>query len=170
MGRDELKRLIAAIALIGALAGCAGVDYVLDNYSGIKPINYQSAALGKGFRIFDKPAENKLMITPTIGQALGEGMAKGLVGSGVGAPEIVFENGALEWLASTGRSCVATRTYLLIETQWEVLYNCQVNAVPSAAPAIAEATIPTAQPPQTVPASVTKPKRLPDPPRNGLDM
>lgn len=121
------------------LFGCAGVTYAIDNYSGVKVISYTSPAQSTSYRIFDKPGENRLMITSSLANAMGQGALKGLTLMNTTPPEILFEQAAIEFLASTGRTCIAKRTFLVVDPQFEVQYEC--------VPALAEA------PPKTAIAS-----------------
>lgn len=123
-------------ALLSVLAGCAGAQYAMSNYKGVKVETFKSTT-GRTFRIFDKPTENRLMITPTVGGALGHGAAKGLTFGASGAsPAVIYRDGAAEYLAAAGRSCTIKDTTLIADPQYEVRYDC------AAAPAIV-ATEPT---------------------------
>lgn len=137
--RPVRAALFAAACLV--LAGCAGADYVLQNYSGVKMETYAvppangERYVKKGevivdtarmYRIFDKPEENRLMITASLGDAAAQGYVQGATyGAVSGAqPKILYQNAAIGYLRSKGRDCRALDTYLLIEPQYEVKYEC----------------------------------------------
>jgi hypothetical protein len=120
------KLTLGAVALALLLTGCAGAQYAMQNYSGIDPISWASPTTRKSYRIFDKPAEKRLMITLSIGgaaaQGAGSGFTWGLVDTRT--PEAVYQDAAIEWLATTGRKCKAEHTSLVLEPQYEVRYVC----------------------------------------------
>ena len=122
----KLKVLIAAVSLPLILIGCAGMDYAMKNYSGVKVESWVSPTTKKTFRIFDKPTENRMMITLGFGDASAQGIGQGLT-LGVAdtrTPGGVYQDAAIEWLALRGRACTATSTFLVIEPQYEVRYTC----------------------------------------------
>lgn len=121
----SVKRGIV-VSMLLATAGCAGANYAMQNYSGIDPITWRSATVGSTFRIFDKPKENRLMITLGIGEAAMQGVGSGLTlgAADTRTPSILYQDAALEWLKTTGRTCTATNTFLVLEPQYEVRYNC----------------------------------------------
>lgn len=135
-----MRRRLSLIALL-CLTGCGGgISYAMQNYGGITPVRFEygeearattggSAGITTGaphFRIFDKPGENRLMITPSLGAAAGQGFVTGLT-FGIARPrtaEVIFRDVAVAYLASTGRHCEALSTDLIIEPQYEVKYRC----------------------------------------------
>jgi len=116
--------LIAFVALF--LTGCAGMDAAMD-YSGTEAIHFDSG--DATWRIFDKPTEGKLMITPTMGEAMTEGMLSGLTfgAADTDIPKSTYQSAVVAWLARTGRKCTVTDGYKLIKPQWEFKYACQPN-------------------------------------------
>lgn len=121
---ERIAMRIAAIAAVTlALAGCSGMKYAMDNYSGVPVVNYHDDVSGNDFRVFDKPAENRMMITLSIGGAL----LQGTMGSAGTTPEPIYENAAIGWLRSKGRYCTATKTFLVVEPQYEVDYDCSAK-------------------------------------------
>lgn len=136
-----MKTYRFALTLISAvpLAGCgAGVQYAVQEYQGI-PVQSFNMGEGEGertFRIFDKPAANKLMITPSLGDAAGMGFASGLTFGALNAdnPKPIYESAAAGYLKSTGRTCRIVDGYLVEKPQWEFKYDCSIPApVPPAA-------------------------------------
>ena len=127
-----MKNQFLLLGLCFILGGCAGFSYAIENYKGIEPIAFQqqgeSDALpsGKKWRIFNKPEENRLMITPTIGSSFGRGVAKGATFGIASVDPIVptLENAAVEYLRTTGKECTPTKTFLIVKPQYEVQYHC----------------------------------------------
>jgi hypothetical protein len=125
----------AAVVLCGStLAGCGGgVQYAMKEYTGVEVKSFEVVDEDT-YRVFDKPAENKLMITPSIGKAMGAGAAQGLTFGGADAmdmigPKPMFEKAALGYLASTGRTCRIIDGYIVAKPQWEFKYDCSVLVV-----------------------------------------
>lgn len=119
-------KAIAPLIAATFLFGCAGADYALKNYSSVKPVSWKSPTSQKNYRFFDKPAENRLMVTLGFGDAAAQGFGQGITlgAADTRTPEIVYQDAAIEWLQSNGRTCVATNTFLVIEPQYEVRYSC----------------------------------------------
>lgn len=119
----QIKALVVAASL--GLSGCAGIDYAVDEYSGVPLVMFEHD--DHTFRVFDKVASNKLMITPTLGNAAGVGFVRGLTLGLVDndIPEPVFHEGASAYLLSTGRACAVSNGVLVIRPQWEFRYQCQ---------------------------------------------
>lgn len=119
----RLGTLLAAVVLCAALTGCAGMDAAMD-YSGINPTHFtfQNAT----WRIFDKPSEGRLMITPTLGRAMGEGFLSGLTfgAADTDIPKSEYQRAVEGWLARTQRRCTVLDGYKLIRPQWEFKYRC----------------------------------------------
>ena len=123
-------RISLMILTVLALGGCAGVNYVVHEYSGIEPKSFDVAGEDT-YRVFDRPDVNKLMITPSLNKAMGAGALQGLTFGGVDAmdsigPKPMFEHAALAYLASTGRQCRIIDGYLVVRPQWEFKYDCSI--------------------------------------------
>lgn len=104
------------------------MNYAMTNYSGV-PIENFSSSTGSSFRIFDKPKENRLMITSSISAALGGGAVRGATFGAVNTlnSEVVYRQAAEEYLKSGGRNCTLTSISFIIDTQYEVRYNCEIK-------------------------------------------
>jgi hypothetical protein len=128
-------RTIAIAVLCVALSGCASVNYIMKEYDGV-PVK-EVRMPDDTYRIFDKPAENKLMVTSSLGSAAGQGFVKGLT---LGAaptepPKPLYEAAALQFLTESGRpGCRILNSYLLAQPQWEVKYDCAPAAPPTPPP------------------------------------
>ena len=119
----------AALAACSLLSGCAGANYAMEHYSGV-PIQQFKASNGATYRIFDKPAENRLMITSSLAAAFGSGAVQGATFGAIQptSAAVVFRDAAEQYLVSTGRTCVTRDTTLVIDPQYEVRYDCSAVA------------------------------------------
>ena len=113
------KRLTIGIISLSLLGGCSGLSYALENYKGTKPVAFYQDE--QKFRIFDKPLEGRLMITPSIGAAAAQGASLGTSST----PEMKYQTAAQAFLKSTGRNCDVGDMRLIIEPQWETFYTCE---------------------------------------------
>ena len=123
-------RLIEAIGLIlvaATGAGCATVQYISRNYADVPVTNVTTAY--DDFRVYDKPGEGRMMITSSLGSAIGQGVIGGLTyNPAIGAtPKPVFQEAVEKYLASAGRRCAVTDGYLLAQPQWEFRYTCDAS-------------------------------------------
>lgn len=118
---------LAVVATVALLAGCAGMNYALEHYRNV-PVQHFTASSGSSFRVYDKPAENRLMIAASIGSAMGGGLARGATfGAAGGSSAVVFRDASEEYLRSTGRDCRAADIALVVEPQYEVRYDCSAT-------------------------------------------
>jgi hypothetical protein len=119
--------LLVASAIGVATGGCASVNYITQGYGDV-PINEVTTQYDT-FRIFDKPSDNRMMVTSSLASAMGQGFAGGLLFNPTltANPKPVFEEAAQAYLKKTGRTCQITDGYLLIQPQWEFKYNCGVT-------------------------------------------
>jgi len=109
----------------GLLAtGCSGASYAISNYGSVRIQHFTSPSQRTPYRIYDKPTENRLMITPSIANSFNHAASRGEPLTNSAPTEALFENAAIEYLSSTGRTCVAKRTFLIIKPQFEVQYEC----------------------------------------------
>jgi hypothetical protein len=79
------------------------------------------------YRIFDKPAASKMMVTSSLGSATAQGVGSGLLLNAVDntPPKPLFDTAALQYLQNTGRSgCRIVDSYMLMKPQFEVKYDC----------------------------------------------
>lgn len=126
----RITRIVGGLGLL-FLSGCAGVDSAMQ-YDGINPVSFESG--DSTWRIFDKPNEGRVMITPSIAEAAAEGAMTGLTFGGFDSeiPKPVYQAAVAAWLGSTDRHCTITDGYKLIRPQWEFTYQC--GAVPAPQP------------------------------------
>lgn len=122
--KNSATRKIAALVACATLAGCGeNWAYVGQTYADEPPTRYQVD--GRTWRIFDRPAIDRMMITPTLGDAAAAGAVKGATFAL--APDYFsrdehFRPAAAAYLATRG--CTITRGRLLINTQYEFEYEC----------------------------------------------
>lgn len=115
--------LIAASAI--ALVGCAGVQHAMTHYSGIEPVNV--AMPDDTYRVFDKPADGRVMVTSSLGAAAAQGFGSGLLLNAVDntPPLPSFQAAAEKHFVDTGRTnCRITQGYLVVKPQFEFRYTC----------------------------------------------
>ena len=100
-----------------------GITYAAEEYRGIE---IQRHAFGQQtWRVFDKPDDLKLMITPTNAVAAGAGLADAAT---LGATRKSwtlaeeFEPAASDFLKARG--CTITGGRLVLRTQYEFTYQC----------------------------------------------
>jgi hypothetical protein len=115
------KGLLVAAVGFGLLAGCSGMSYAIENYQGTKPVQYSYS--GKTFRIYDKPIDGRIMITPTIGAAMAQGATFGAAATA----EMTYEKAAQAYLDSTNRVCTVGDMKLIVQPQWETFYTCDAE-------------------------------------------
>ncbi len=119
----RLLRALSILVATVALAGCAGMD-AANEYSGISPVEFSWD--GNDWRIFDKPDEGRLMITPSVGNALGTGLIEGLTFGAADRdiPKPRYQKVIMAWWVQNNRTCKITDGYKLISVQWEFTYTC----------------------------------------------
>ena len=125
-----MQKALTILVAATTLSGCAGINYAVDNYSGITPVDFVSR--GEEYRIFDKPNEQRMMVTPSLARAAGVGFVRGLT-FGIADNEIpkpFFENAASDFLANSGRKCDVKDGFKIIEPQWEFRYSCALDVPP----------------------------------------
>jgi hypothetical protein len=118
-------KIFVLAAASAALSGCAGASYAINEYSGVDVVSFQMPE--DTYRVYDKPSQNKLMITPSIGAAALQGAGNGLLLNSVDntPPKPMFERAAAEYLRSTGRqNCRIVDSYIILKPQYEVKYDC----------------------------------------------
>jgi hypothetical protein len=124
MTKLSIKTAIAIAGVI-AITGCSGINYAVENYSGVDVQRFE--ANGQTWRIFDKPAEGRLMITPTLGKAAAVGAAQGAtfgLSRGGASPVQSFEAAANLFIKSRDKTCQVTSGSLVVNPQYEFFYSC----------------------------------------------
>lgn len=112
---------VLACAAVAALAGCATSSYMGDNYPSQSFVKYTDPVSALNFKVSDRPAESKLLMTQGDSET-----AMLLISGQLGVPPIpMYEEAAVRWLAQTGRDCEVTRSVLIIQSQYEIIYDCK---------------------------------------------
>lgn len=113
-------RRLGLVLAAAAISGCSpSVGYVMDNYNHVPVVDYEHTT-GLAYRVFDRPSDEKMMITGSFKAAFGQSLA----GGNTKEPAENYTAAAIGWLAKQGRNCKATSTKLLLEPQYEVTYSC----------------------------------------------
>ncbi len=112
--------------MVAALAGCGGINYAMEHYSGVDVQQFASG--GTTYRIFDKPDENRLMITPTLGNAAAAGAIQGgtlgISGSPLG-PQGEYRLASQAFLDARRQGCKVTDGSKILHPQYEFFYACE---------------------------------------------
>lgn len=121
-----MKRLVLAVVALAPalLGGCAGISAARE-FRDVEPIHFASG--DSTWRVFDKPAENRLMITPTLGRSISIGANNGASNLGLSerdAAKAEFQAAAADWLAKSGRQCQILSGEDILDPQWEFKYRC----------------------------------------------
>lgn len=116
------KKLLLVLPLL--LCGCAGID-TPDNYDDITVVRFRDS--DAVWRIYDKPADKRMVVAPTIGatmdQEFVDGLTIGMVDSYYSPAQ--YRTAAETWLVHTGRHCQITDTSDAAKPQWEFRYRCR---------------------------------------------
>lgn len=114
----------AIILPLLAIAGCAGVSTAMQYDQTV----HLFVMPDDTYRIFEHPKGDRIMTTPSMGKAIGQGLAQGATLGIVkmGTPEERQEAAARKYLDETGRAhCVITRGLLVLEPQYEFFFECK---------------------------------------------
>lgn len=133
-----MARTAAILVGCAVLGGCASINYIVNEYRGVDVREVKMSE--DTYRVFDKPAQSKMMVTSSLGSAAGQGFAKGLTfgAAQTEPPKPLFEAAALQFLTENGRpGCRVLDAYLLASPQWEVKYDCSPVVAAAQPPATA---------------------------------
>ena len=112
-------------ALSAPLAACSGVSYAMQEYG---EVDVERFSYGDDtWRIFHRPDERKLMITPSLGRSAASGAASGLtlgLGGGPTGPFGAYRAAAQSYVAMVGAGCAITDGGLVMTSQYEFYYSC----------------------------------------------
>ncbi len=115
-----MKLAAVVLASAVALSGCAASTYAHQNFDMAAQQNFTDPDTKQVYYIRDKPAEGRMKLM------LGGGAAYGLlvVGRNGVPPAQLFEQAAVKFLASQGRTCTSERSFEIIMGEMEVTYTC----------------------------------------------
>ena len=123
-----MKKTIILAALI--LSGCGNMGYVIKTYGSVDKteLDYEEHT----YRIFDRKDIGKVMITPSIGQAMRGGAIKGATFGGL---NIQDDKGRFTSVATTylqkdrpTEICDVKSGEMILDPQWEFVYLCSVKS------------------------------------------
>ncbi len=116
-------KTVLTLAIGISLTGCAGINEAMTKYSDTDPVSYNIS--GQTWRIFDQPANGRMMITPGFGESTSTGFKQGLTYGLAGNPykeAATFQPAATAYLAQ--RNCKITGGHLVLAYQYEFEYDC----------------------------------------------
>jgi hypothetical protein len=116
-------RAIAVVTVM--LSGCAGVNYVAENYGTMQPTIVETA--NNSYRVYDKPERGKVLVQRNPTGAVAQSFVGGrLLDRTIAAdPKPYYQRAAEQHLRQTGRSCQIRDGYLVVEPSWEFAYDCE---------------------------------------------
>lgn len=120
-----MKPIVLALIATATLTACAGVGTVMERYGSVKAVAFQHG--GSTWRVYDKPEEGRLMLTPSIGDSAAAGAIQGatfgMADNPLG-PNKRYSDAATAWIAQHGESCRLTAGRVLLHPQFEFDYSC----------------------------------------------
>jgi hypothetical protein len=117
--------VVAALAV--ALQGCAYPQYVNDEYRYIPLTTF--AHENQSYRIFDKPSAGKLVVTPSLANAVSDTVIRNVTFdryNNTTARE-TLQAAVVAYLERQGRKCEITGASLIYDPQWEFTYTCEIK-------------------------------------------
>ncbi|TLD68296.1 hypothetical protein FEM03_23555 [Phragmitibacter flavus] len=122
------KLLLILLACL-PLTSCGGFKYAVQNYRGVKVQKHH----GPDFeiRVFDKPEENRMMVTPTVGRAAKEGYISGatLGLASIENTKAGYQKQAQDFLDHNERKMEIYKGDLVVKPQWEFWYRAKGKTI-----------------------------------------
>ncbi|MBM2294348.1 hypothetical protein JQX09_20695 [Sulfitobacter pseudonitzschiae] len=119
-------KALAVLSAVYVASGCTGeTEFYTKDYSTV--LAQEMRHNGRVWRIFDKPKEGRLMITPSFSAAAGAGIATGLTLGLIQSPNdkaATFKPAVDAYLSQKSESCRVIFSKLLIKPYYEFLYSC----------------------------------------------
>ncbi|MBM1817424.1 hypothetical protein JQW73_21410 [Sulfitobacter pseudonitzschiae] len=119
-------KILAVLTAACVISGCTGeTEFYTKDYSTVLPQEIQHN--GRMWRIFDKPQEGRLMISPSARAAAGAGIATGLTLGLIPSPNdkaSTFKPAVDAYLSQKSENCGVTFSRLLIKPYYEFSYSC----------------------------------------------
>jgi hypothetical protein len=119
------RPLVIGLAL--TLAACSAPQHIGDEYRNVPRTTF--AFEGNTYRIFDKPSAGKLVVTPSVANAMSDQLIRkvtfGTYGNAV--PKASMESAVAAYLTSNGRKCSTDSATLVRKPQWEFTYSCEIK-------------------------------------------
>jgi hypothetical protein len=127
-----MRQMVAAMAAALLVCGCVGgtrFNRAMD-YNTVSSVPFDVPG-DDVYKVFDKPTESRLMISPSYAKTVGLGVVSGATLRTVDVlPQKQFEGAALGYLASTGRTCRILSGELVLRPSWELQYDCSTAEPP----------------------------------------
>lgn len=118
---------VTIIAAALALSACSAPLHITDEYRNVPRTTF--AYDGNTYRIFDKPSAGKLVVTPSVANAMSDTLIRkvtlGAYSNAV--PKASIEAAVAAYLSSNGRKCAPDSATLLRKPQWEFAYSCEIK-------------------------------------------
>ncbi len=119
------RQLVVALAF--SLTACSAPMHVADEYRNVPRTTFNFE--GNTYRIFDKPSAGKLVVTPSVANAMSDSLIRkvtfGAYGNAV--PKSSMEAAVAAYLTSNGRKCAADTATLVRKPKWEFTYSCEIK-------------------------------------------
>lgn len=117
-------RKCGVLVMATALGGCASFGYLGETYGAMQPQTITTKA--DTWRVFDRAAENKILVQRNPGNTSTPGVAAGLGfnATNAAAPQPAYQEAAEAFLAQSGRNCKIKDGYLVVAPSWEFTYEC----------------------------------------------
>lgn len=117
----------AIIAFALTLAACSAPLHMADEYRNVPRTTF--AYDGNMYRIFDKPSAGKLVVTPSVANAMSDTLIRKMTFGAYGnaLPTASMEAAVAAYLTSNGRKCAADTATLVHKPQWEFTYSCEIK-------------------------------------------
>ena len=116
---------IVAVAL--TLAACSAPQHISDEYRNTPRTNFTFA--DNAYRIFDKPSAGRLVVTPSVANAMSDSLIRNVTFGAYGnaAPQASIEAAVAAYLTSNGRKCATDSATRVGKPQWEFAYTCEIK-------------------------------------------
>ena len=115
------------IALPIALAACSTPLHIGNEYRNVPRTTF--AFEGNTYRIFDKPSAGRLVVTPSVANAMSDSLIRKMTFGAYGnaVPKASMEAAVAAYLTSNGRKCATDSATLVRKPQWEFSYSCEIR-------------------------------------------
>jgi len=115
-------RLFLVLTLVCGLCSCSGFSYVYKNYGGVKVLKHHGPDFA--IRVFDKPEEGRMMVTPTLGSSMAQGAVAGWTLGMVdtSGSKRQMQTQAQDFLDHNERNATIYKGDMILKPQWEFWY------------------------------------------------
>lgn len=115
-----MKAVLTFAALL-ILSGCAASNYAHKNFDSEPNQKFVDPDTKQEYYIRDKPNESRMKMM------LGAGSSVGMLVGGRNSvpPAPLYEQAAVKFLATQGRTCSVTRSFEIVMSELEIQYDCK---------------------------------------------